>query len=142
MSQRAGAMVSSATGASVSRTRLHVLRAMYLLIALGLGAHIWPDLLQHSGAWAKRHGDTAALLAGVSVLSLWGLWQPLRMLPILLFELVWKLLWMGLVALPLWWQGQLDDGVRASIFACAMGLLLLPIAIPWRYAWLRYVLGR
>ena len=135
-------MMPTATGSPVSRTRLLGLRAMYLLIVLGLGAHVWPDLLQHSDVWAKRQGSTAALLAGVSVLSLWGLWQPLRLLPILLFELVWKLLWMLLVALPLRWQGHLDDGVRASIFACGLGLVLLPIAIPWRYVWLHQVLGR
>lgn len=132
-------MTSSRSAVHVSQARLIVLRAMYLLIVVGLGVQIWPDLLQHSGSWAKRYGDTVALLAGLSVMCLWGLWRPLRMLPVLIFELVWKLLWLLLIALPLWWNGQLDEATRATIFACAMGVVLVPLALPWGYVWRTYI---
>ena len=48
----------------------------------------------------------------MSVLALLGLRYPLRMLPILLFEVAWKLTWLGVVALPLWSEDKLDAATR------------------------------
>ena len=40
----------------VSTFRLYLLRATYLLIAVGLGFVIWPNLLHHHATWALRYG--------------------------------------------------------------------------------------
>ena len=47
----------------VSTFRLYLLRAMYLLIAVGLGFIIWPSLIHHSNAWALKNGDTLSIKA-------------------------------------------------------------------------------
>lgn len=121
------------------RWRIELLRATYLLVAVGLALVIWPLLLQHGPAWAQRHGSTAALLGGVSVLALIGLWHPLKMLPLLLFELVWKLIWMLTIALPLWLQDQFTPAIQTSFFECLFGVLLLPLVLPWRHVWQHYL---
>lgn len=123
----------------VSTFRLYLLRATYLLIAVGLGLVIWPGVIHHSNAWALRHGDTSSLLAGVSVLAVLGIRYPLKMLPLLLFELVWKSIWLIAIALPLWRADQIDPATWESVKACLMGVILVPIVVPWPYVWANYV---
>jgi hypothetical protein len=120
----------------VSTFRLYLMRATYLLIVGGLGVEIWPQILSHP---LSMHGATSSLLAGVSLLSIVGLRHPLKMLPLLLFELIWKSIWLIAIAYPLWRANQMDADVWNSVSACVMGVVIMPIAIPWTYAWNNYV---
>lgn len=125
----------------VSTLRRNLLRAMYLLILVGQGFTLWPRLLHHSDAWALRFGDTQAILAGLSVMAILGLRHPLGMVPVLLFELAWKLLWLGTIAFPLWRSGAIDAATRESLFAVGLGVVLVPLVLPWTYVWRRFVRG-
>jgi hypothetical protein len=120
----------------VSTFRLYLMRATYLLIAVGLSVEIWPQILNHPMA---MHGATSSLLAGMSLLAVVGLRYPLKMLPLLMFELVWKSIWLIAIAYPLWSANQMDADVWDSVTACAMGVVIMPIAIPWAYVWENYV---
>src|SRR5579862_8801524 len=75
----------------VSLLRLYVMRATYLLLVVGLGLMIWPQIIHHP---MSTHGATTSLLAAVQLLAIVGLRYPLQMLPVLLFELVWKSIWL------------------------------------------------
>jgi hypothetical protein len=125
--------------AQVSKLRLWVLRGTYLLMTAGLALTIWPALLGHEGPWKLWHGVGVCLLAALSPLALLGLRHPLAMLPLLFFELVWKALWTAAVAFPMWRAGTLDAATTATFRECALGLILLPLVIPWRHAVDRYV---
>ena len=127
------------TISEVSTFRLYLLRATYLLIVVGLGFVIWPGIIHHTSAWALRYGDASSLLAGVSALAVLGIRYPLKMLPLLLFELIWKSIWLLAIALPLWQADQLDPQTRESIFACGIGLIIMPIVIPWPYVLASFV---
>ncbi len=122
----------------VSLFRLYVLRAMYLLIVVGLGIVVWPGIIHQEKPWELMEGTVACMLAAFSALSALGLRYPLQMLPILLWELVWKTLWLAIVALPQWWAGHIDESIKGSIFACSF-VVLVYIAIPWRYVFAHYV---
>ncbi len=61
------------------------------------------------------------------------------MLPLLLFELVWKSIWLIAIALPLWCAHQLDADALETVRACLMGIVIFPIAIPWPYVLANYV---
>ncbi len=80
-----------------------------------------------------------SVLGALSLLALLGIRYPLRMLPLLFFELAWKIIWVIAYGLPLWSTGALDAGTSETLFACVMGLVLVPIAIPWRYVHWHYV---
>lgn len=122
----------------VSLFRLYLMRALYLLIAAGLAFHIWPQLLQHAKPLTLWHGVGVSLLTAMSLLAVLGLRYPLKMLPLLLFELVWKAIWLIAVALPLWSAGHLDPDTAATVPECLMGIIV-PIVIPWRYVFANYV---
>ena len=123
----------------VSTFRLYLLRATYLLIVVGLGFVIWPGIIHHTSAWALRYGDASSLLAAVSALAVLGIRYPLKMLPLLLFELTWKSIWLIAIALPLWRANQIDPETWESIIACGMGLVIFPIVIPWPYVLANFV---
>jgi len=112
---------------------------MYLLIVVGLGSEIWPGIIHHAKAWDLMHGVASSLLAAISVLAALGIRYPLRMLPLLLFELLWKAIWLLAIALPLWSANQLDADTMETVKACLMGIVLVPIVIPWPYVLAQYV---
>jgi hypothetical protein len=78
-----------------------------------------------------------SLLAAVSVLAAVGIRYPLQMLPILLFEIVWKSIWLIAVALPLWSANQIDARTWETVSDCLFGAILIPL-IPWRYVISQY----
>jgi hypothetical protein len=77
----------------------------------------------------------------MSVLALLGLRYPKAMLPILLFEVGWKLTWLGLVALPLWLSGDLD-GATLEQTGAVLWVLIVIAVIPWRHTFREFLLAR
>ena len=119
----------------VSLFRLYVMRAMYLLIVVGLGALIVPELVSHD---LISRGVIPSLLGAVWVLAFLGLRYPLAMLPLLLFEFTWKLIWMVGYGLPQWSAGQFPPTFAEDFFNIGLGAVLL-LVIPWGYFWRHYV---
>jgi hypothetical protein len=63
------------------------------------------------------------------------------MLPILLFELAWKFIWVAVVVLPLWISDQIDPATLNVFYSCLVVLIVLAV-IPWRYVFAHYVTKR
>jgi hypothetical protein len=124
--------------AEVSVLRLHALRAGYLLLVVGLGLTIWPGIIHHGRPWTLMQGVVHCMLAALSALAILGLRYPLRMLPLLLFELAWKAIWLVVVALPLWSARQMDPDTLETARECLMAVIFL-ILIPWPHVWANYV---
>lgn len=120
----------------VSLLRLYVLRAAYLLLVVGLGAMILPPLIVHE---PTARGIIPSLLGGVWLLALLGLRYPLRMLPLLMFEFAWKAIWMLDFGLPQWFSGQTPPTFAEDFFNVGVGVILMPIVIPWGYVRRHYV---
>ena len=117
--------------------RVNLLRVGYLVMGGGLAIYKWPLLFNHE-PWSLAEGTVECLLVAMSVLALLGLRYPLRMLPILLFEVGWKALWLGIVALPLWSDGRLDGAFLAQTNK-VLWVVIVVAAIPWRYAFTQFV---
>lgn len=122
----------------ISTFRLYLLRATYALIAIGLGSIIWPRLISHQ-PWGHMEGVAYALLGALAALAALGLRYPLLMLPLLLFELLWKSIWLLAVALPLSRAGTLDAANASTVIDCLLGVVIVPIALPWRYVVANYI---
>jgi hypothetical protein len=123
----------------VTTFRLYLMRALYLLILVGLGITIWPGIVHHSTTVKLMDGVVSSILGAVAILAAFGIRYPLQMLPVLLFELAWKSIWLIAFALPLWSAHQMDAATRETLAACLMGIVVLPIAIPWTYVLANYV---
>ena len=123
----------------VSTFRLYVLRAMYLVIAAGLAVYIWPVYLKAPQGVEHMRGVVLSVLAAVSLLAVLGIRYPLQMIPLLLFELLWKVLWIAAIGFPLWRAGALAGGEAQTMFDNLLGLVLVPLALPWRYVIATYV---
>ena len=106
-------------------------------MAVGLAVVKWP-LLPDAAPLPLYEGVTLCLLTALSLLAVLGLRHPVRLLPLLLFESSWKLLWLGLVALPRFVTGDLDADTSETVFDCSLVVVILAV-VPWRYVWRRYV---
>jgi hypothetical protein len=102
--------VRPTTAPPLSLRRLYAMRGGYLLMGLGLALVKWPHLSEAS-TMPLYESVTLCLLTAMSLLALLGLRYPVRMLPVLLFETMWKLVWLGLVALPNAEAGTLDQAM-------------------------------
>jgi hypothetical protein len=122
----------------VSTWRLYLLRGMYLLIAVGLTLTVWPSIVAPPNSVANASTVIRSLLGALALLSVLGLRYPLKMLPLLLFELLWKVIWVVAFALRMWLAGGLDDYASETLFACMMGVVLVPIVMPWGYVFRHY----
>src|SRR5690606_29436849 len=129
---------ANSMASEISTLRLWLLRCMYALIAVGLGLTIWPLILSPPAA-ADEDSVIAALLGALAVMAALGLRYPLKMLPLLLFELLWKLLWIATSALPVWLGGGLDAYGIDTFFACLIGVVLVPLVVPWRHVRIHYL---
>ena len=134
-------MISPATTPEVSLFRLYTLRAAYLVMAAGLAVFVWPAVFHHTNELAVTGGVRIALLAGLGATAALGLRYPLQMLPILLFELTWKAIYLIAFALPLWSTHQITAAMAEDIKAVMIAVIFIPM-IPWRYVFAQYVLKR
>lgn len=123
--------------AELSPRRLNVMRAGYLFMAAGLAAVKWP-LLPDAHTLPLYEGVTLCLLTAMSLLAILGLRHPVTLLPVLLFEVTWKVLWLGLVAWPIAATGEVDQATSDVVVNCAFVVVILAV-VPWRFVWRHYV---
>ena len=83
-------------------------------------------------------GVTLCLLTAMSLLAFLGLRHPVKLLPVLLFEFAWKLLWLALVALPKAATGGLDAATADTVVSSSLIVVIFAV-IPWPYVWRHYV---
>ena len=126
----------NAADSKVSLVRLYVLRATYLLLIVGLGAMIVPEIANHA---LTSRGVIAALLGAIWLLAFLGLKYPLQMLPLLMFEFAWKAIWTLAYGLPQWSAGQFSPTFAEDAFNIALGVILMPLVIPWGYVFRHYL---
>ena len=117
----------------LSPFRLYLLRAMYALMAIGLALTFWPSILAPSSLATGPNTVVLALLGAIGLLAAIGIRYPVKMIPLLLFELAWKVIWVLAFGVPAWRAGQLDAYGSESLVNCLMGVVLVPLVLPWGY---------
>jgi hypothetical protein len=61
------------------------------------------------------------------------------MLPILLLEIFYKVLWLLVVAYPLWSKGALAGSPEEGTTSAFLWVILPIVAVPWGYVFVTYV---
>ena len=137
---RTGATTAAARTAAdevLSTRRLNVMRIGYAFLGVGLAIVRWPRLIQDAPSLPVMEGVVTCLLTAMSLLAFLGLRYPVRMLPILLFEVAWKVMWIAAVAIPHLVSDDMNAATREVLFNCYFVVVIIAV-IPWGYAWRRY----
>jgi hypothetical protein len=122
--------------------QVFAMRVGYLLVLITVGNISWSRILQHEGGWDPLVAAAVAMWAASSALSVFGLIHPLRWIPLFLFEIAYKSIWLVVVAYPLWSTHQLA-GSPAEAMAYAFAAVIFPIVLmPWGYVWRTYLRPR
>jgi hypothetical protein len=121
--------------------RLNLMRVGYAVMGVGLAVVKWPIVIGYDRSTPLYEGIVAVLLTAMSLLALLGLRYPVRLLPILLFESLWKLIWLTVVALPAVAAGDVDAAMREVIVNCLVVVIVFAV-VPWRYVWQHYVTAK
>jgi hypothetical protein len=132
------AVPADAAQSEISLFRLYTLRVCYFVLAAGLGTYIWPTVIHHTNELAVTGGIQVSLLAGLGATAVLGLRYPVQMIPLLIFELIWKAIYLIAFAFPLWSAHQITDAAAEDIKACLMVVIFIPLS-PWRYVFAHYV---
>lgn len=132
----------AASMSEVSTFRLYLLRAMYAFMAVGLAIFkLWPAIL-HPEDLSPQDSVIVSVLGAFALLAVLGIRYPIKMLPLLFFEFVWKFVWVLAFGLPLLLSGQPDPnasfGGTETLINCLLGVVLVPLVTPWGYVFKSY----
>lgn len=79
------------------------------------------------------------MLLALVFLSLVGLRYPLKMLPLLFWEMTWKAIWLLSAALPQFLEpGGMGAATAETAFACDL-VIVIAAATPWDFVWRQYL---
>lgn len=123
----------------VAKYKIYLLRLLFMLTFLLVGKASWTYLLTYEGPWDPLHAVAFCVWASYSTLSVLGLKHPLKMLPIVFFQIFYKVLWLMVVAYPLWSENQLSGSPVEELTYTFLWVALTIIALPWKYAFKKYV---
>jgi hypothetical protein len=115
--------------------RLYAIRAVALLGVYGLFTTVM-TLVDHA---PDERGMLKAMISGLWIMCLITIRYPLKMIPILLFELVWKLLWLFFFGIPQWWTGVGSPRLGEDLWSIGAFPLVCVLVIPWGYVWRHYI---
>ena len=118
---------------------IYLLRLLFSLIVLFVATDSWSAILEHRGQWDHVRAAAVCMWAAFSALAMFGLINPLKWLPIVLFEIFYKIIWLFIVAYPLWSTNQLAGSPAEGMTAAFLWVLLPIVAMPWAYAVRTYV---
>ncbi|ALU44405.1 hypothetical protein [Pseudoalteromonas rubra] len=114
------------------------LRIIFAAMVIVLGSKQLNYILEGASEWNNWRGLGHSMLVTLAVLAIGGVFRPLAFLPIMIYEIAWKLVWLTVVALPPFLAGQDVPGI-VNAKSSMIGICVLIVLIPWKYIWWRYV---
>jgi hypothetical protein len=118
---------------------IYLLRLLYVLMFFVLGRQTWTHILTHQGQWDPTSAVVWCVWTAFATLAGLGIIRPLKMLPIILLEILYKVLWLMLVAYPLWSKGTLAGSPAEGITSAFLWVILPIVVVPWGYAFVTYI---
>lgn len=128
---------SEASFPAVALWRINAMRFLFLLMAVIMGTLVWQQLLFKSADWHWGLGMGKAMLAALALMSVLGVRYPLQMLPLMMYEIAWKTVWLIFIALRAWLNGKWTIDIQ-DLFFDSIGIVIAYFIVPWPYIWARY----
>jgi hypothetical protein len=108
---------------------------------VGVGLQTWSTIINHQGPWDHTKAVAFCVWAAYPTLGIFGLLKPLKWLPIVIFMIFYKTLWVAAVAYPLWRAGALAGSPAAEMASIFVGAPFIALIVPWVYVFKTYVFG-
>jgi hypothetical protein len=122
---------------AVALWRVNVIRFIFLLMALIMGSAVWQQLLFNWAGWDEWKGVAKSMLAALALMSLLGVRYPMQMLPLMLFEMAWKTVFILFIFGRHWMAGAVPPDIEGVFWEC-IGIVIMFFVVPWRYISARY----
>ncbi|SEN42708.1 hypothetical protein SAMN04488505_110127 [Chitinophaga rupis] len=126
----------------VPKINIYLLRLLFFLMFVFVTYDSWSYILQHKGPWNNLEAAAWCMWGSYSAISFIGVIRPLKMLPIILFEVIYKVTWLMVVAYPLWIKNELAGSSAEGMTNVFMWVILPIVAMPWGYFFKTYILGK
>jgi len=123
----------------VRKINIYLLRALFTLIFVFVGKSSWTYIGVNYGVLDPMEGVVWCVWASFSVLSMVGIIYPLKMLPLILLEILYKVIWLLVVAYPLWSVGQIEGSDAEGLLLPFLWVILPIVAVPWKYVFRKYI---
>jgi hypothetical protein len=121
---------------------IYLLRLLFTLMFLFLTYESWSTIFNHTGPWGNAEAAAWCMWGSYSVISFIGIMRPLMMLPIVLFEIIYKTAWLFVVAYPLWVKGQFTGSPAEPMARIFIWVIFPIVAMPRKYFFRVYILGK
>jgi hypothetical protein len=118
---------------------IYLLRLFYFLMAFFVATDSWRAIITHEGPWDRFRAMSVCVWAAYATLAVFGLIHPLKWLPIMLFMIFYKSLWLIVVAYPLWREGELAGSPAGEMTGAFLGVPVVMLAVPWKYVFENYI---
>jgi len=119
---------------------IYLLRVLYSLMFVGVAFEAWTTIITHERYWDPTRAVAWCVWAAYPTLSIFGLLRPLRWLPIVIFMIFYKTLWVIVVAYPLWRAGTLAGSPADEMAHVFIGAPFVALIVPWVYVFKNYVM--
>ncbi len=126
---------------TVPHLRLHIMRTLFGLNFIGLVYDNWSAIFFPDEIRNTLTGVTISFWAAFSLLNLFGVRYPLKFLPILLLQLLYKTAWIIGTYIPAKNANVLNESLNSFFSICLAGIFLNLLIIPWGYVYREYVKG-
>lgn len=119
---------------------IYLLRLLYFLMFAFVGFDAWNTIIDHQGPWDNTRAVAWCVWAAYATLSFFGLISPLRWLPIVIFMIFYKTLWLVVVAYPLWRDGSLAGSPAEEMAQIFIAAPFIALIVPWKYVFKNLIL--
>ncbi|MDJ1472807.1 hypothetical protein [Xanthocytophaga flava] len=121
----------------VRRINIYLLRLLFTLMFLTYDS--WKYIFTHTGPWNTVDAAAWCMWGAYSSMSFIGIFHPLKMLPIVLFDIIYKSTWLIIVAFPLWLNNELAGSPAEYMTMVFSGVIVFVIAMPWGYFFRNFI---
>jgi hypothetical protein len=121
---------------------IYLLRLLFILMSFFLSLDSWTHIISHTGSWAPADAAAWCMWAAFGLISFIGIIRPLKMLPIVVFEIIYKVIWLLVVAYPVWSRNQLAWSPVEYTTYVFLGVIAPILFMPWRYFAVEYIMGK
>ena len=74
-----------------------------------------------------------SFFGALTLLALLDIRYPVRMMPLLIFEFTWKLIWVLAAYLPPYLAHTINRDLAGNFLGIFLGVVVVPLVLPWGY---------